>query len=121
MIGGLSGNYPVLIPVERAGDRRERAPGVGGAALEQASRGPAETGDARDAKVQNSRSSNDQELSASLRQRIEARAQAQAALLEKDDSPTLPRQSQQALQTYGDIASRRVDLDVELVGLDLRV
>lgn len=118
MIGGVSGGYPVPVSNDRTAigrgtDPRDRpvlGPDQAAAKDTQADRRGPQPG----ALVQSA------DEGALFQRRIEALAQAQAARLEADDA-ALPRQSQQALRTYGDISASREDSDVELVGLDLRV
>lgn len=123
MIGGVSGGYPVLVPADRGGDRRERAAGLVSPAPFQSPSRREDQADIRRSQPQNL-PANDLQLAEEsdlFQQRVEARAQAQAARLERDDSSTLPRQNQQAMQTYGEVFSTRDDSGVDLVGLDLRV
>ena len=124
MIGGVSGGYPVLVPVDRSGDRRERQLQI---PAQEAFRREDQAGDVHQNRPQHPGLQNlvetglEREAGSVLQQRVEARLQAQVVRLERDGSPVLSRQNQQALQTYGSVASTRDDLDVELVGLDLRV
>lgn len=119
MIGGLSGGYPVPVSNDRTAigpgtDRRDRpvlGPDQAAASDAQADRRGPRAG----ALVQSA------DEGGLFQRRIEALAQARAARLESDDAAALPRQSQQALRTYGDISATREDPGVELVGLDLRV
>lgn len=116
MIGGISGGYPVLVPADRGSDRRER---TGDVFLRTPTETPARRPDQAD--QQQPRTGREPAGSSLFQQRVEPRAQAQAARLERDDLSAMPRQSQKALQTYGEIAANREDFGVDLVGLDLRV
>jgi hypothetical protein len=122
MIGGVSGGYPVLVPTDRGSDRH----GDTVSAPAQAPYRPDDQAEVRRDRPQGLPAQDlarleDPDTGDVFQQRVEARAQVQAARLERDDSSALPRQNRQALQTYGEIAGTREDSGVELVGLDLRV
>ena len=107
MISNSTTLSPILIQPERPADRRDGVPlrPEGGNRQED-----------------NQRQANTTALDPNaLQRRVEARAEARNARLERFDADALPPRQRQALDAYNEVASQRDDSDVELARLDLFV
>ena len=112
MVGGVSGNTPIIIAPERGADSRR--PNTQPAPDPVRREVPAQA----DFDSQTARQLED----AARARRVPASGESEPIRLQSRDQNQLPLRGQEALSTYGSVASGGDEADGgELVGIDLRV